>query len=193
MREIYHSALKPEMEIKGELDYYESNGSVVLQRDIIKCIHPTFWNATAIYSEPAWRSGYQKFLSRAGRDGNFNDYLDAIGNTVFRLGIPSYIVIGSHMKKRLHPEGTIPIKLHGYKCLLAVWNACPPEGLITNYDALNYVADHHFNVLDFSCGYGNTARAMLSRGKKFICSDINTRCVYYIATEIMGYEPDNIL
>ena len=57
----------------------------------------------------------------------------------------------------------------------------------TNEEALEHVVGMYGNILDFSCGYGNLAKSAIGHGKRFICSDLNARCVYYIAKTYMGY------
>jgi hypothetical protein len=188
----YHSALKEEVQVEGELNYYEHNGSVVLCHNISQGIHHAFQAADAIYSEPPWKDGYAKFLTRAGctvEDAweSFKDYLSAINSIIKELNVPTYLIIGKHMVSRLKPERTHEIKLHGYDCLLGVWNTGTDlSGMKTNEDVLKYVATNHSCVFDFSCGYGNTAVAMFEQGKRFICSDINKKCVYYVAKYVMG-------
>lgn len=196
MKEIYHSALKDGLAIAGKLDSYETDGSIVFCHDISIGMHPNYFKqADAIYSEPAWKDGYMKFLDRAGAKSgaaDFQQYLSGMRRVILKLNKPAYIVLGRHMLRHLHPDHIIDIKLHGYKCLLGIWHTDPPVGLKTNNDAVSFMADRYQKVLDFSCGYGNVARAMKTRGKHFICSDINRKCVYYVATAVMGFVPDHL-
>lgn len=187
---IYHSALKEPLKIDGELDRYESGDSIVFYHDLTNGIHPDFYRVDVIYAEPAWRAGYKIFADRAGVPDSsysaFQKYLANISNVILALGIPAYITMGSHMKKQLAPDHLIDIKLNGGKALLGIWNADPIQ-ITTNLEAIQYVADHYQIALDFSCGYGNTAKVMKEHGKNFICSDLNKNCIYYIAKELMGY------
>lgn len=189
----YHSALRPELSISGTLERFESNGSIVFQHDLTSGFHTDFGRAGAVYSEPAWRAGYASFIKRAGagsdpgNDG-FLRYLAIINNIIRGLGVPAYVIVGRHMLAHLKPDRVQPIYLHG-DAMLATWNV--PEAPLpcqTNEEVIQYVAGRYDNVLDFSCGYGNLAQAMLERGKHFICSDINSKCVYYVAKTLMGYE-----
>jgi hypothetical protein len=191
LKEIYHSALKADLKINQELEYYEADGSIALQHNIEDGPHHVFAQADVIYAEPAWRDGYDKFMHRAGATGDFKAYLAAISNAILELDVPAYIVMGSHMKKQLAPDLTIPIKLHGYRCLLGIWKADAIEAR-TNYDAVNRMAEEYSCILDFCCGYGNTAFAAKSHGKRFVCSDVNGKCIYYIAKELMGYEANHL-
>jgi len=183
---VYHSALKPALNITQELDYYRNDRGVVFAWDLTQGIHELFRTADAIYAEPAWRAGYAKFLARAGAAGtsDFRDYLYAIRATVEMLHIPTYIVIGKHMLKMLHPPEVVPVKIHGYGALAAVWHARPPRKAENIDDLCDLVCAKHETVLDFSCGYGSTAR----KASRFVCSDINLHCVYVVAKEIMGYD-----
>jgi len=182
---VYHSALKPPLDIAGELDHYAGARGEVFAWDITRGVHPAYRQADAIYSEPAWRDGYRKFLARAGQIGSssFADYLEAIRAVVLSLGKPAYIVAGRHMLRELEPDFTIPVQLHGYLAYAAIWNAPAPEEVVTTDDLLVYVCEHHETILDFSCGYGNVART----ARRCICSDINRHCVYVVAREL-GYD-----
>lgn len=192
MKGIYHSALHDELPVDGTLDYYETPQGLVFQYDLTQGIHPRFRRAEVVYSEPAWKDGYAKFAQRAGVPtdpsyAGYLRYLATIDSIINELGVPAYVVLGKHMLKWVHPEYTQSINLHGYECLLGIWHTHESVPGHTNDEVLAWVADRYGTVLDFSCGYGNVARAMTERGKQFICSDLNPKCIYYIAREIMGY------
>ena len=194
---VYHSALKSDLSLNKEMDFFKSSdGSVVFKHDILDGYHRLFDGADVIYSEPAWRHGFEKFMQRAGAKGDFNTYLAAIQGTITELGLPAYVVMGIQMKHRLAPDYSVPIKLHGYKCLLGVWNEPITKTImadvITNYDAIDRIVKKHETVLDFCCGYGNTALAAKTHNKKSICSDVNGKCIYYVATEVMGHGTDHL-
>jgi hypothetical protein len=151
--------------------------------------HKLFKKANVIYSEPAWKDGYDKFLNRAGfksKEGyeGFKKYLYHIRKTIFELGIPAYIIMGKHMLKYLEPDKTKEVKLHGYGCLAGLYNGAELKEVLNNKDVLKYVTRRYKMVLDFSCGYGNTAK----EANKFICSDINPKCIYYVAKKYMDYK-----
>jgi hypothetical protein len=170
----------------------------------------------AIYSELAWQAGYDRFQRRArpSRKSSFQDYLQAINNLIAHYKKPIFFVMGKHMLNALNPPYASPIKLNGREAMLCVWNyslvfddgksiiflrndkgySTDPIVLkwgrlfSTNNGIINYVSDRFNTVGDFSCGYGNLAAAMLKNNKKFICSDINGKCVYYVAKTYMGYK-----
>lgn len=193
MSKKYHSALKDELELNNRLKYYESNGSVVFQHDITEGKYELYQKADVIYSEPAWKDGYDKFINRAGFENEegyegFKKYLYHIKKTISELNIPTYIIMGKHMLKYLDPDRTEKVNLHGYGCLVGLYNNAKLDNIKNNEDVLQYVVENYNNILDFSCGYGNVAREASKQNKKFICSDINSKCIYYVASNFMGYE-----
>ena len=181
----YHSALKPELDISYKLDFFENNGSIVLFHDMNTGINDYFRKADVIYSEPPWMDGYNKFVMRAEIiTKSFFDYLVSIQNLIKELNIPAYLLLGKHMLKHLSPDRCQNIRVRGYDALLGIWNA----KLIKTDDHLEYISKKYNICLDFSCGYGHTANAMQLKNKKFICSDINKKCVYYVAKTFMDFQ-----
>jgi len=55
------------------------------------------------------------------------------------------------------------------------------------WEMLFFLIDRYGVMLDFSCGYGLTARVATICGRPFICSDVNGKCIYHIAKHYMGY------
>jgi hypothetical protein len=187
----YHSALHDELDITKELGSFKSKGSRVFKHDITKAIPKCFLKAEAVYSEPSWQQGYSVFQNRAGlKDSTFQDYLACIKKTIEYLHKPTFLVMGKHMTKILNPKFCVPVKLHKWDCLLGIWNTKTliKRKSLTVDGVLDYISDTYDIVADFSCGYGSLAGAMISKNKKFICSDINGKCVYYIAKTYMGYK-----
>jgi hypothetical protein len=182
---VYHSALTQPLDATREIDSYTCERGQVFAWDITHGPAAVFWDADAIYAEPAWRDGYNKFLERAGKTGSsgFPDYLAAIRDTVIALGKPAFIVAGKHMLSRLAPELTIPVTLHGYGAYAAIWRAEAPDGITDTDSLLAYVCERYETILDFSCGYGNVARA----ARRCILSDINRHCVY-VTAKALGYD-----
>jgi hypothetical protein len=184
----YHSALKDELKISKELDRHAQDGNVVFAWDITLGVHASFRQADAIYSEPSWRDGYAKFMRRAGQQhGEFREYLVAISETISALSVPAYIVIGKHMVRTLRPPITMPVRVHGYSAVVGLWNgACLSIGDYDTNDLVKIVCEKHETILDFCCGYGNVAKY----ARRFICSDVNPKCVYYVAKTFMGYNDE---
>ena len=178
------------MDINKTLSSYNNKGSIVFTHDILNGTNENFKHAACIYSEPSWRAGFNKFMSRAGKEkGGYKKYLLTIKEIINQLKVPTFMIIGKHMRGTLDPDNTIDCMIHGYPALLAIWYAeIPDEELKTNYDASDYVCKKYNRILNFSCGYGGTVNDAKKYNKQFICSDVNGKCIYYIAKEFMGYE-----
>jgi hypothetical protein len=194
----YHSALQDDLDLP-ELSFYESAGSTVFQHDLTAEIPEIFRTVDVIYSEPAWRAGYEVFQERSKPTtvSTFKVYLEAIKKFIATLNKPTFMIIGKHMLKALMPnDGYYEIMLNKWEAILGLWNidevtfdALNMEGgLINNNNVIDFVVTRYNIIGDFSCGYGNVAASAVKNGKKFVCSDLNAKCVYYIAKNYMGYD-----
>lgn len=186
----YHSALRPELEGLGHLNFFEKNGNKVFVSNILSSGINThnFVNCDVFYSEPAWRDGYEKFSERAGVEaGSYMNYVRNMSMFIHETKRPVYMVLGSHVINEFpKPSFVQRIKLHGYLTNLCCWNA-KPLTCDTNYQAIVKLSMQYNCVGDFNAGYGNTARIFKEYGKNFVCSDINPKCIYFIAKTLMGY------
>jgi len=180
---VYHSAFREDGAELGELEYFSDGKSVVKFHDINEPTPPEFADCDCIYVEPAWRRGFETFKRRAGAAGNFNEYLDSIQRIVTEVRKPAFVVGGRHMQRRLRPEIVRKVQLNGFSALLMTWNAQAPR-IDSALDLQRELACCYPRVLDFCCGYG----AHLPLFRSFVASDVNKRCVYYVATNYMGYE-----
>ncbi len=183
--ENYHSAHGEEKPNLKDLDFYESNGSIVFKHDLNNGIPDIFHKCDCIYSEPAWQSGYKLFKKRANtKDFEYIDYMNSIQKTVTELKVPTFIVGGKHMLRYLTPDHFIDIRFNGFYALLLQWNTELIE-VKNNIKILDYLSDKYDTVLDFSCGYGKH----LLNFNKFIASDVNGKCVHEVAKNIgLTYE-----
>lgn len=196
----YHSAVKgvggDSIDQCEPLDRYAADGSVAVQHDIHDGMLPVFESATAVYAEPAWRNGYEKFMEKAMEDppeNGFERYMMSLNNLIEDLGVPAFVVGGKNNLNWLKPHDLheVEFEAHNTDCFLLLWNGADPP----RYDAqtvagcLNYVADTYDTVLDPCAGTGRLARAMADRDKQFVCADVNGRCIRFIATDTMGH-PD---
>lgn len=192
MKMVYHSALKPDLSGLRELESWQDNGSKVFANDIAMAgiNNEDFASCDVFYSEPAWKDGYEKFIDRANQESN--SYLEYVLRMVYfiqKSDKPVYLVLGAHVLKEFrNPNLVIKIKLHGYPTNLCIWNDNKLPDMQTNYDVIEHLATRYSCVGDFNAGYGNTARIFQEHGKSFVCSDINKKCVYYIAKTLMGYD-----
>lgn len=185
--EIYHSALKDELDVGRELDYFSNGDSHVFSHNINDGLLPIFKESDCIYSELAWRNGYELFQIRAGNDAKkvtFKQYLLNVENIIEKLQKPTFIIGGKHMLKTLDPPNHSEIKLNGFKAMLMMWNtdsiSAPTVEIL-----LSCLRDYYNfkKPLDFCAGYGEH----LSKFKSFIGCDINKKCIYFMAKNYLGY------
>lgn len=191
----YHSALKsvPSVNVMKELDRHDAGGNHVFRLDVCNGELPViFEQCDVLYSEPAWQSGYAEFMNRASRErSTYAEYIAAMNKIIarFRARCAIWLVLGAHVMKRItEPERKLPTTIHGYEAFLCGWNDGKIYGTVkTNYDFIKELARDYSRVGDFCAGYGNTGRIFKESGKHFVLSDINGKCVYYIATTLMGF------
>lgn len=189
MKKIYHSALQEELSIKNEILMCKNNGDIVRKVDICNGLHKDFESCDVLYSEPAWLDGYQKFMERSNSQSTYKNYLSALCEIIESTSSPIWLVIGKHAhKKLLTPDRIERVKIHNYWTTLLGWNDDNEYSFNTNYDFINQIAERYERTGDFCCGYGNTGKIFKEHGKGFVMSDINGKCIYYIAKELMGYE-----
>jgi hypothetical protein len=189
---IYHSALNEELNIDKEIMMCKNNGSEVHKHDICHGLPSYYDKCDVLYSEPAWLDGFQKFMHRAESEGVYDEYLKAISDIISESKKPTWLIIGKHAHKKIpKPHRVEPIKIHNYWTTMLCWNDENEYSANTNYDFIEQISEKYQCVGDFCCGYGNTGKAFLNKGKQFVMSDINGKCVYHIAKELLGYEDSN--
>jgi hypothetical protein len=192
MKRIYHSALKKPIDVPGELDFYSDENNTVFKSDIRNIILETgnYSECDVIYTEPSWIDGFEKFITRANAQRHsFEEYLLYLSRLIEHCNRPFWMVMGTHALKNLPaPHRNEKIKLHGYPTNLLGWNDNKKYTFTDNYSFIGQLAKNYNYVGDFNCGYGNTGRIFQQADKKFVMSDINGKCVYYIAKTLMGYE-----
>jgi hypothetical protein len=199
----YHSTLKNEYPFSENIPYieeYHDQGSIVFKHNIIEKITDlskvkAFSKADAIYSEPAWNHGFSLYYQRANqKPESYQKYLESINRLIINMDVPSYIVMGKRMLQSFEPDTKLKVQLNSTNAWLCVWNAPEPvisKSIIRHIDIIEYIANKYNHILDFCCGYGNIIPPLLDKGKTFTCSDINIKCVYYIASNYMGLKIDD--
>ena len=183
------------MPVAGELDIFMRSGSIVFQHDIAAkegesfgLIPKHYLDADVIYSDPSWKDGYDIFKARAGAgESTYKEYLMGIHRIIDKCKVPTFLTMGKRMADFMQPDFLTPTKLNENACLLGIWNH-PKINFTSARNVLDYIAKRFHVILDFSCGYGLTAKYALDNGRKFVCSDINPKCVYYVASTLMGYK-----
>lgn len=209
-KEAYHSALKKlkgrDIDVEGKLEGGYTNGNSSTKTwDVLEAliappsisVPQEFNKADVIYTEPAWRHGYEKFNEKVGKEaGSYKEYLKAILNVISQLDVPAYIIGSQYMVTKMNPDDIhkVRMELHDVEAYVMLWNGAdfvPRHEIYTRLDAIHYVAENYDCLLDFSCGYGGTAKVAQEHDTNFICTDINPKCTYYVATEFLGMPKEN--
>jgi len=190
--EKYHSALESANDLPDEpIDEYRGDdGSLMFQHDILDGLDKRFYEADAVYTEPAWRKGFTRFMQRAevDRPEDYGDYIRIQEAIIRELDVPAFMIGGRNTFPYVNPDDghEIYFDFHDCDAWVYLWNGAEidPYEVESVVDVLYHVVENHDNVLDFNCGQGRTARAMHDAGKNFICSDVNGRCIAQIAEDL---------
>lgn len=188
MKEIYHSALKAEQYTEKDIVRMSMNGNTVFVHDITEGLPEEFDVCDILYSEPSWLDGYVKFLERAEKpfSSTYGVYIQSLWKIIERRKTPVVLLTGKHAIGSLPPyDSTTRVKLHGYMTDYYAWGldisrVRPKNG----YELIGWLSERYGCVGDFCCGYGNTGRIFQERGKHWVMSDINAKCVTYIARNL---------
>ena len=189
---IYHSALKNIKEIELEdIDgfYKDKYGNIVFKYDINNGFSKIFQDCDCVYIEPAWKHGFVEFNKRSSTKNNvsFEQYNKNILNIIKKLKKPTAAIISKTLINFFSPDYIIDTKIHNYDCKCALWNFnLDFNKYKNNFLIIEEMSSKFSTVLDFCCGYGNTASIFYKKNKNFICSDYNGKCINYIKTNIMG-------
>ena len=158
-------------------------GVLSLVHDICKGPAREFNGADAIYSEIAWKAGYETFTEGTDAQGSSHgDYLAGLLSVIHTLKVPAYIVCGKHETRLLHPHESKPIKFvyHGSPAMLCAWFTAIPESISTDIEALEHILGSCGTILDPCCGFGNTMLRALKHGRSCVMADVDPECVAYV-------------
>ena len=143
-------------------------------------IPESFRKADAIYIEPPWSTSFYKFDNTK----NYDEFVSDAKRIIDELAVPAFVLHGKKDAMLWNPELTkqIDFVFHdNYKALIGVYNV---SGNIpdfkTELEVAEYVISRYDCILDFCCGYGNTARWAVEYNKRCICTDISQKCIDYI-------------
>jgi len=197
-KKVYHTALKkanvliPE-DVERSLNYFEKDGNIAFKYDLTKGMHEKFKSVDVIYSEISWKAGFKVFKERVGeqpKQKEYEKYLDSVKEVIDKLEVPAFITGGRGILKHLNPDDAFPVFLWGSKVELCLFNGAevPRDRIRNNFEIMSHVAENFNKGLDFSCGFGNFGKAMQEKGKNFVCSDLNGKCIFYLAKWLMNYK-----
>jgi len=190
----YATALnKPNLSVNNsdkKYGIYNINNNIIMQHDIHNGYNELFNKCDILYSEPAWKHGYDIFMNNAGiKKNNFNQYVNDICNFIHYANKPSVIITGINDSK-LYIKNlqfkSIQIKLQIHNCnAMALFYNIEPIVQNNNIDLLNILSIRYNNIGDFCAGYGNTADIFYNKNKNFVMSDVNP---YYVSYIVNKYE-----
>ena len=180
----YHTAIEKGSKVA------EGEGTIEFMNDRVHAyvhnIHDGYddrWSsADVIYTEPAWRTGYAKFMRSAGQSPEgYDEYLDDIRRACLKFGKPAYVVAGKSMLRTLKPHFSYPVKLseHGCDAYICVYNFEDLTEDETNTALIRRLCGTYKTICDINCGCGNLL-AFANPDNSFIFSDVNAECIGYI-------------
>jgi hypothetical protein len=182
-------------------DWWTDGESVAFVRDIAATrdldtfrLPPEYDSCDLLYADLPWRSGYDRYVARAGAQTvSWSVLMTVVGLKLQGWRKPAVVVTGAHARRFLPPAAQeLPVRMPvaGHQQAIAyVYNA----GFTVEWDGTNelldYLAARFDRVGDFCAGYGWAPRAFLRAGGSFVASDINPLCIGYIAEHAAGWKP----
>jgi hypothetical protein len=182
----YHSALAPDVD-SPPLDGFQGSAGYAFTYDLTTPgpLPEVYDRCDVFYTDLPWRDGYAKFNERAGINDapGYREFLAAVSRHVEALTAPVVLVTGKHAAPHLPPgRWEHPVKLNGGDAVAYGWRLpYPPVATETTRNILAWLARDYGCVGDFCCGYGRAGRVFTEAGRQFVMSDINARCIGYIA------------
>jgi len=187
MSDPYHSARLPELPGLPSADpavVHRFGPSLAFVHELTRAGLPLAYDdCDVFYTEMAWQAGYDTFMTRAGLGGReFRRYVDALAWAVERSPVPFYLVTGKAILRRLpKPAVVAEGTLRKGGCVIAVYKTDAPLPATETRALLAGLAMRHARVGDPCCGYGTAGRIFAQHGKAFVLSDVNPRCIGYVA------------
>lgn len=182
MRRDYHSAHYPERDATPRDHYYCLRG-VAIVHDLTDGPLPQriYDGCDVFYTDPPWRSEYDEFAMCVGTIAPpYEAFMDALVASI-PDGIPAAVVTGKHAARWFQDGWSIyPVRLNEHDAL-AYTRGIDVQPWAKAADLGRQLAATYQKVADPCCGYGNTVRWFVEAGKKFAASDVNPRCIGYIA------------
>jgi len=192
MNIIYNTALKSKnIEIcVEEKSYFKGILLTAIKHDIIAGLPREFRQCEFIYSEPSWRNGYKKYQERANPErSEWREYLKSLCTM---SGKPTYLIMGKEAERYIHDDtkGNYIKKqivfnhvVGSFQAVLYILNTRVIPVIKTTIELMEYL----FEVCDIGgdpcCGYGLLGRFAIKNNKKAILSDIDGKCIGYIAAK----------
>jgi hypothetical protein len=157
---------------------------------------PEYRPCDILYTDLPWRSGYDRYLDRAGVliRPSWESFMESVSGLIRGWWRPAVIVTGVHARDHLPPAAQeLPVRMPvagRQQAVAYIYNA----GFTPDWDdtdqLLDYLAARFHYVGDFCAGYGWAPRAFTRFGGSFVASDINPLCIGYIAAHAEEWRPD---
>lgn len=178
----YHTALSADDVSCQRRSHWRGDEGVAFVHDAGKGLPQPFRDVGVVYGEPPWADGYDEFNRRAGRAlaPPYQEWLFGVAKGLIENDRPFVAVGGRWMLRCLPCEWVTPIGLNGSTaCLIGA--GLPEIRAKTTAEVCEVLADRFTSIGDWCAGYGNALRPFVRRGKPFVASDINAKCIGYIA------------
>lgn len=184
-----HSALSKELETPALVSHEGANGlSLAYDVAAMHGLPDAFASVDVLYAEPPFPAGWKTFHDRVDLEPamSYKEFIALCSRQyLFRPGV---LILGNQATRYAGPARAVTRHLLHRKSLdqvNALWYGIdPPEEDMANVtDVINHLATQFDTVGDFCCGYGVTGRIFADHGKRYVMSDVNPRCVGYIAAQ----------
>jgi hypothetical protein len=188
----YNSALKgaiwPGRELLIDTSFAETSRGMVFAYNVCEPMHPELiahigLRSQCLYCEIPWPAAGETFYRRAGVTPEAHAvYVAAVKAILERFQKPAFIVGSKRDAVALSDQAIRLVGLNGRPAWLAIsrTKAPVPEARTTG-ELLAHLASVYGAVYDFGCGYGASLRPFAY----FIGSDIDRKCLAYVAREIL--------
>ena len=166
---------------------------IAFQADLNEGIPAAMHTCDVWYGEPPWQAGYEKFAKLADRPEQvkpFAAFMRDLSEQISAARQPTFLVTGRHALRHLTPDHVAPLILNGDQAVVAIWRGEPWTQPIDAMDLLVRLASEYETIGDFACGLGRAGRVFAAAGKRFVLSDLNARCVGYIARHAAEWGPE---
>lgn len=189
----YHGAHRPPVDALGRLRWSDGS-SLAFVHDLIGGSLPrSYDDCDVFYTDLPWQKGFGVFNERAGIDDGrtYREFMAAVSGVITGVSQPVYLVTGRHALSLLpEPAQVLATRLNEDAAVIVAYNVHKIHRTFGEArELLRSLAAHHERVGDFCCGYGSAARAFRRQGKTFVASDVNSRCVGYVAAHAKDWRP----
>lgn len=190
----YHGVHKPTVDAPRR-QRWSGGSSLAFVHDLIGgSLPPAYDGCDVFYTDLPWQKGFGVFNERAGIDDGrtYRGFMAAVSGIIAGISQPVYLVTGRHAFSLLpEPARVLDTRLNEDAAVIVAYNVVLParKRFGEARELLWSLAAQHERVGDFCCGYGSAARAFRRQGKTFVVSDVNPRCIGYIAAHVKDWEP----